>query len=441
MGKYFKLISRIIVIMAIGSFSFFYTMHASAWGDSDGGRPDYSLQEINEGILGDKITFNSIDIADSDYEWYRQTYGEDIPTGTITHEKNYVGAREDTGINAGPNNVWNGNDITVTDGAVYLVRLYVHNNSLNGWDSVAEDTKVWFNIPLESAERIRVNGYIASSNASPSEYVDYVDFNSDVPFHLEYIYGSALLENNGIGANGGIQLSDNIIQAKSASEGKENGGVLIGYNALDGRVPGCYQYSNYICIKVRAVFDYEFSVEQKVRVVGGEDKEFKYAVNANIGDTVEFQLEYRNLSTESQSNVSMRDILPPGLEYIEGSTMLYNKLYPNGLNVNHDDIVGDGIIIGRYAGKTETNVGANAFIRFCAKVVDASLENGVNELINWGQTGVGETVLQDYASVFVVKNTESQCLYRAGVALIVLGIIAILILLVLIFIKRKQIRK
>lgn len=410
-------------------------MRASAWGDSDGGRPDYSLQEINEGILGDKITFNSITIADSDYEWYRQTYGEDMPTGIITHEKNYVGAREDTGINAGPNNVWNGNDITVTDGAVYLVRLYVHNNSLNGWDSVAEDTKVWFNIPLESAERIRVNGYIASSNASPSEYVDYVDFNSDVPFHLEYIYGSALLENNGIGANGGIQLSDNIIQAKSASEGKENGGVLIGYDALDGRVPGCYQYSNYICIKVRAVFDYEFSVEQKVRVVGSEDKEFKYAVNAEIGDIVEYQIQYKNISDATQYNVTVRDILPNNMKYIEGTTKIYNTKFPNGAVLDQDSVVTNGIIIGNY------EAGANAFIRFRAEVIDTDLAAGVNELFNWGQAGVGETILQDYASVFVVKNTQSQRLQCFGVALIIAGIIAILILLVLIFIKRKQLRK
>lgn len=410
-------------------------MRASAWGDSDGGRPDYSLQEINEGILGDKITFNSITIADSDYAWYKQTYGKEMPTGIITHEKNYVGAREDTGINAGPNNVWNGNDITVTDGSVYLVRLYVHNNSLNGWDSVAEDTKVWFNIPLESAERIRVNGYIASSNASPSEYVDYVDFNSDVPFHLEYIYGSALLENNGIGANGGIQLSDNIIQAKSASEGKENGGVLIGYDALDGRVPGCYQYDNYICIKVRAVFDYEFSVEQKVRVAGSEDKEFKYAVNAEIGDIVEYQIQYKNTSDVTQNNVTIRDILPNNMKYIEGTTKIYNTKFPNGAVLDQDNIVTNGIIIGNY----EAN--SNAFIRFRAEVVDTDLAAGVNELFNWGQAGVGETILQDYASVFVVKNTQSQRLQCFGVALIIAGIIAILILLVLIFIKRKQLRK
>ncbi len=72
-----------------------------------------------------------------------------------------------------------------------------------------------------------------------------MDFVAEQPFHLEYVYGSALLENNGVGADGGIQLSDDIAAS-------ESGGVLIGYDELDGRVPGCYQYANYITIMVKS---------------------------------------------------------------------------------------------------------------------------------------------------------------------------------------------
>ena len=215
----------------------------SAWGDSDGGRQTYSLQQVNEGALGNKITFNSISIKDTDYDWYKETTGNDLPAGTITEEVNYVGARVDDGKNNGAANVWNGNEIEVHNGETYLIRLYVHNNNPGGYDAVAENTKVSFNIPSDSDTTIRVNGYIESSNASPAEYVDYVDFKSDQAFHLEYVYGSALLENNGIGANGGVKLSDDIVKSKS-------GGVLIGYDALNGKVPGCYEYANYITIKV-----------------------------------------------------------------------------------------------------------------------------------------------------------------------------------------------
>ena len=73
----------------------------SAWGDSDGGRQTYSLQQVNEGALGNKITFNSISIKDTDYDWYKETTGNDLPAGTITEEVNYVGARVDDGKNNG----------------------------------------------------------------------------------------------------------------------------------------------------------------------------------------------------------------------------------------------------------------------------------------------------------------------------------------------------
>lgn len=369
-----------------------------AWGDSDGGRQTYSLQEISEGALGDKITFNSIVIADSDYEWHERVNGSEIGKGTIKNELVFVGARENTGINVGADNVWSGSEITVEDGKTYLVRLYVHNNSLYGMDSVAEDTRVWFNVPSASDKKIRINGYISSSNASPSKYIDYVDFASDIPFHLEYQYGSALLENGGIGKGGGIQLSDNIVNAKLASEGDPNGGVLIGYDALDGKVPGCYQYTNYVTIEVKVVYDYEFSVEAKVRLADDEDKTWQDTIEAKVGDKVDIQFQYLNTSDYDQKGVVMRDVLPPNLRYIEGSAKIYNDQFPDGATFEHAYVIENGTNVGSYG------AGANAFIRITTEVVDDSLVRGSNTLINWAQIRVGDTVVQDSATVIVYND-------------------------------------
>lgn len=396
---------------------------ALAWGDSDGGRQTYSLQEISEGALGDKITFNSIVIADSDYEWHERVNGSEIGKGTIKNELVFVGAREDTGINAGVDNVWNGSEIAVEDGKTYLVRLYVHNNSLYGMDSVAEDTRVWFNIPSGSDEEIRVNGYISSSNASPSEYIDYVDFTSDVPFHLEYQYGSALLENGGIGKGGGIQLSDNIVNARSAVAGLSDGGVLIGYDALDGRVPGCYQYANYVTIKVKVVYDYEFSVETKVRLADSEDNTWQDSIEAKVGDKVEFQVQYENISDYMQEGVAIKDVLPSNLRYVEGTAKLYNVLYPNGLTFDEGTVVTTGVRIGDYT------IGSNAFIRITAEVVDDNLARGSNTLYNWGQAGVGSTVIQDYATVIVYNDKVFKIIILELTILIFICLVFIGILL------------
>lgn len=225
---------------------------ASVWSDSNGSREIYSLEEINKGVSGDKITFNSIVLKDSDYAWYESTHdGKSIPEGTIEDERNFVGARENTGKNEGAKNIWNGNDIKVEDGKIYLVRLYANNNGPNGMTGASENTRVKFYVPTESARTITINGVIKSSNATPSEYWDYVNFTSDIPFHLEYIYGSANLSNNFFThtdtADNSYKLSDELVTGDN--------GVLIGYNSMNGVVPGGYQFDCYIAICVKVIND------------------------------------------------------------------------------------------------------------------------------------------------------------------------------------------
>lgn len=422
MKKPVLIISSIIGVVTILLNITVQSITVFAWGDSDGGRQTYSLQEVSEGALGDKITFNSIVITDSDYEWHKNTNGTEIGKGTIKNELVFVGAREDTGINVGADNVWNGSEIAVEDGKIYLIRIYAHNNSLYGMDSVAEDTRVWFNVPTASDKTVRINGFISSSNASPTKYIDYVDFTSDVPFHLEYQYGSALLENGGIGKGGGIQLSDNIVNAKSASEGEPDGGVLIGYDALDGKVPGCYQYTNYVTIRVKVVYDYEFAVETKVRLADNEDETWQDTVEAKVGDKVEFQIQYKNTSNYMQQGVSMMDVLPSNLRYVDGSAKLYNVVYPDGATFTEGALVTTGVKIGSYT------TDSNAIIRFTAEIVDDNLAHGSNALYNWGQVGVGNTVVQDFATVMVYDDKIFRIVTLGLSVLILVCIVAIICL-------------
>ncbi len=348
----------------------------SAWGDNGGGRPSYTVDQINKGVLGNKIVFNSIsDSVDGD-------------------EKNFLSAQAATDDIHG---TWQGNNITVENGKEYTIRLYVHNNNPNGYDAIARDTKAAISIPTTSGKQVQVNGFITSSNATPSKYWDYVNFNSDNnAFHLEYVYGSALLYNNKIGV-GGLKISDDVVE-KAASQN----GTLIGYDALDGNVPGCYTYDNYVTVRVKAVYDTDYTVTQKVRVIGGV-KEWTDYVNAKVGDTVEFQMEYKNITNgESQDNVSVRDILPSNLEYIPNTTKLWNEFYDGGLISPDTAMFGNGINIGGY------NPGANAYVRFRAKVVDQNLGCGTNTLVNWIQGGVGKVTIQDYASVLVNKVCENK---------------------------------
>lgn len=210
------------------------------WYDNSGrenGRQFYTINDINSGALGDTIVFNS------------------ISNSVIGHEANFVGARENTGINLGKENVWNGNSIKAEEGKTYLIRLFAHNNSPNGYESIAHDVRLRFEIsdtvfvtkPKESenAYQAAIHGYITCSNANPTWYMDGVKFTSDRPFHLQYVFGSAYFTNNAFGPTSGYNLSDDIM----------NQGVLIGYDELNGDIPGCYEYASYTLITVMPVFD------------------------------------------------------------------------------------------------------------------------------------------------------------------------------------------
>lgn len=341
-----------------------------AWGDSDGGRPSYTTDEVNNGALGETITFNSI----SD----NPALGGD--------EKNFVGARRVDSDSA----VWNANTIAAEDGEKYYVRMYVHNDNPGGVDAVAKDTAVRFDVAEGSGTEVEVQGVITSSNASPAEYYDSVRFTSDTAFHLEYVPGSAFIENNGIAAGSGMGLSDEIVETET--------GVLIGYDALDGNLPGGYPYAAYVGIEVKVVYNYSYTVDMQVRPAGEADAAWQEKVAAKIGDEVEFQIAFQNLETLSVADVMAKTVLPEGLEYVDGTMMLYNSAHPQGFTFEDGAVLfSDGINIGSY----DSN--SNAYLRFTAKVVDTGLSFGENTLVSWGQVGIGSGLKQDSVSV-VVRN-------------------------------------
>ncbi|MGP1570108.1 MAG: hypothetical protein ACTTH0_04225 [Eubacteriales bacterium] len=211
------------------------------WGDSNGGRKSYTLEEINEGKLDDKIVLNS------------------ISNSTIGHEFNFVSARENIREKDVKKRVWKANEIEVRQGQTYRIRLYVHNNNPNKLKATAKNVTAKFLIsnPVRVTKNdiaidgfnsangyygVAVHGILYSDNANPNKYWDGVKFVSDRPFELKYVDGTAIMENNGMG---GISLSDDILTGK---------GILLGYDKLDGEIPGGYQYAAYISIVVMPIF-------------------------------------------------------------------------------------------------------------------------------------------------------------------------------------------
>ena len=362
MNKIYKSILSVAAV-AIVAGATMTPMAVNAWSDSSYARQTYTIDEINNGALGNTITFNS------------------ITNGKIGDERTFVGAK----LASDTNNLWNGEELSVKDGEVYTIRLYVHNNSPQGYNNVAEGVKTKISIPTSVAKKQTVTGYIEASNAAPNVYWDEVSFTSDEDFYLEYVSGSARWTNGKLGS---VALSDTVITSE---------GALVGYDALDGRIPGCYEYDGQVTLQVKVHSSMVSKISKVVRLKGASS--WSEEVDAKVGDEVEFQIEYVNFASAMAKNVTIRDLLPKNMEYVAGSTYLYNAEFPNGTKVDNETLTTTGINIGNY--RTD----GNAFVRFTAKVVDKTMECGVtNQLVNWASSTVGSTVYKDDASVFVVKT-------------------------------------
>ena len=247
MKKALKIMSVAAVSVAAGIAT---VSTVYGWGDNAGGRPTYTIAEINAGKLGDKIVMNSIKDNDSSLTEAERKAGVTTP---LTDERSFIGIRDAATGAQGKNNVWNIGNVNIEEGKTYVIRMYIHNNNPKGVNAVAKDVTAQVDLPNMVSKEARVTGYINASNATPSRYWDSLNLKSadGRAFYLDYIEGSALYENNIF--KSGVTLSDNLVST----------GVKLGYDKLDGNIPGCYEYAGYVTLQVKPVFENTSIMKQK----------------------------------------------------------------------------------------------------------------------------------------------------------------------------------
>ena len=277
----------------------------------------------------------------------------------------------------------------------YTIRLYVHNNSRFGTNFCTVNTSVSFDLSEGFAKEHTITGHIFAQNTLYGEYWSQVKFVSQKPFRLEYVLGSALLENNGIGKNGGRQLRDEIAAGERTT---------IGYSAMNGEIPGGYQYASYVTVRIRAIPEgstcrplADYTVVQKVRL-SEDGTPWHKAISAQVGDKIDLQLYYQNTSPTDQTNVMVRARLPRGLRYLPGTTKLYNAKYNGGTLSDGIDV--DGVNIGNYTPNSD------AYVRFTAEVTDDGLIDGPHHLDSQVQVGIGLITIHDECTVTIKKTTD-----------------------------------
>ena len=202
----------------------------------------------------------SADIADSEPASVDTPLGKDRQTYTNQHpasyavfnsitdnaavgdERNFVRVRE-----VGPGNKY-GNKVSVVAGREYEVYFYYHNNAAANTNEfgygIATEARAASAYPVELTPEKRgmISGFISWNYVKPQDDTvhrgqvwDEAYLTSSEPVTMRYKTGSAVIHNGGE-INGSV-LPEDLFTIN---------GTYIGYDKLEGEVPGCAEYSGYI---------------------------------------------------------------------------------------------------------------------------------------------------------------------------------------------------
>lgn len=279
---------------------------ALAWGPSD--RPTYTNQSP-----ADYATFNSIT--------------DNVAVGD---ERNFVRVKE-----AGTEDYYS-DEVSVVPGKEYEVYIYYHNNAGSDTNQSGLGLALLTRAAATYPAKIGKNAsgtltgeitwkYITSLNdtAHDGKVWDEAYLRTDYDdVFLRYKPGSAIIHNGGA-ANGSV-LSTNLFS--------ENG-TYIGYNSLNGVMPGCAEYSGHITYTLVAdKIDSSFNKQ-----VSKDGQNWGEEVTAKPGEYVTYKVTFQNTGNTTLTNVIFKDTHDAGLSLRSGSTKVFDLNNENGKEI--DDII------------------------------------------------------------------------------------------------------
>ncbi len=307
-------------------------------------------------------------------------------------ERNFVSIKDATAANSTYSD-----EVALQAGKQYEVTVFYHNNAASNlndaedqFKGVAKDSFMRVQMPatVAAGEKARITGFVGASNANPAQVWDEAYGTAAQSYALRYVPGSATIHSNG--AVNGKTLPDSLYTT----------GTPLGYEALDGKLPGCNEFAGYVTFKIH-VDQPNFEVQKQVSKAG--ENKYSEEVTALPNEEVEYKIQYKNTGSTQQNDVVIKDTLPAGVEYVAGSTQLSNSTTNSQWKpVSDDGVTARGINIGSYAPN------GNAYVKFKAKVVsnDKLEKCGVNTLINKATAETKNGNKSDTANVVVSKKCE-----------------------------------
>ncbi len=141
-------------------------------------------------------------------------------------------------------------------------------------------------------------------------------------------------------------------------------------------------------------------ISLEVQTDGASD--WSKAIKVASGGLIHYRVEFKNTGKIEMKNVLIRNILPPGMTYVEGSTKVYNISHREGVTVSDNIVSNTGINIGSYM------PGANSWIYFSAVAASADGYDYNGKILrDTIQADGGHITKEDYADIAVEVPSHS----------------------------------
>ena len=229
------------------------------------------------------------------------------------------------------NNEGYSDSMTMEDGKTYYIYMYVHNNAKARLNLVSTNTRAHIDLPTGANQWktwYEINGYLWADNAKPNEIWDNILLRSNKEFHIEVL--SAKYYNNiRTEATSGFDLGRELY----TSQGRGTG-ALLGYQQMDGRIPGCLEYSGYVLVKFRPVFKTTPPPPPEKPQPGYDIEKTVDKTTAKPGETINYTITAKNTGKEDLTNVKITDKLPKNYdkasEKVDAPSTITGSIIKNG---------------------------------------------------------------------------------------------------------------
>ena len=206
--------------------------------------------------------------------------------------------------------------VTANPGDTLEFIVYYHNGAADDPDNTAHNVRISASLPSGESFNHTVSATISADNAT-SVYSSDANRGGNVTVHisgtaaqsLQYIPGST------------TWYKERSTVGESMPDGIVTGGVNI------GDVRGCWNFSGFVRFRVRvgsqSAVQPQLSITKTVATSGSSF--FSHSITANPGQIVDFKIQVR-ATQGAVNNLSIRDIIPPGLIYLSNTTRVNGVL-------------------------------------------------------------------------------------------------------------------